>query len=57
MEAEGGDQVLQHNVTGTSITVPLNSTDLNGTLFAVSVCGDESEPVSFQGNFNLGLRE
>ncbi len=45
-----GGQVLQYNVTSTSITIPSTSIDLNGSLSAVGVCGDESEPVSFQGN-------
>ncbi len=52
VEAKDGGQVLQYNVTSTSITIPSTSIDMNGMLSAVSVCGDESEPVSFQGNNN-----
>ncbi len=48
MSSDG--QVLQYSVTSTSITIPSTSVDLNGTLSAVSVCGDKSDPVSFQGN-------
>ncbi len=44
------EEIFQYNVTGTYITIPSTSIDLNGTLSAVSVCGDESEPVSFKGN-------
>ncbi len=40
----------QYNVADTSITIPSTSIDLNRTLSAVSVCGDKSDPVSFQGN-------
>ena len=53
VEAKDGGQVLQYNVTGTSITIPSTSIDMNGSLSAVSVCGDMSGAVSFQGN-NLG---
>ncbi len=49
--AEDGVRVSQYNVTNTSITIPSNNVDLNGTLSAVSRCGDESEPVSFQGSY------
>ena len=49
MASEDNGQVLQYNVTSTSITIPSTSIDLNGMLSAVSVCGDESEPVSFEG--------
>ena len=42
-------QIFEYNVTSTSITIPSTSIDLNGTLSAVSMCGDMSEPVSFQG--------
>ncbi len=52
MTSEDGGQVLKYNVTITSIIIPSTSIDLNGTLSAVSVCGDESEPVSFQGTYN-----
>ena len=55
--AEDSSRVsFQYNVADTSITIPSTSIDLNGTLSAVSVCGDESDPVSFQGNNNLGSR-
>ncbi len=47
--AEDGIRVIHLNVTSTSITIHSTSIDLNGMLYAVSVCGDESEPVSFEG--------
>ncbi len=49
MAAEDGGQVLHYNITSTSITIPSTSVDMNGMLSAVSVCGDKSEPASFQG--------
>ncbi len=49
MSSEDGGQVLQYNVIGTSITIPSTQVSLNGTLSAVSVCGDTSDAVSFQG--------
>ncbi len=49
--AEDVSRLFEYNVTSTSITIPSTSIDLNGTLSAVSVCGDESEPVSFQGTY------
>ncbi len=45
------EEVFQYNVISTSITIPSTGIDMNGTLSAVSVCGDESEPVSFQGTY------
>ncbi len=51
--AEDDSRVFEFNVTSTSITIPSNSIDLNGTLSAVSVCGDMSGAVSFQGTIIL----
>ncbi len=48
---EDVSRLFQYNTTSTSIIIPSTSGDLNGTLSAVSVCGDESEPVSFQGTY------
>ncbi len=50
MSSEDGNQVFQYNITSTSITIPSTQVSLNGSLSAVSVCGDESDAVSFQGN-------
>ena len=53
VETEDGSQILQFNVISTSITIPSTSIDLNGTLSAVSVCGDMSDAVSFQGKSHV----
>ncbi len=53
--AEDGSQIFEFNVTSTSITIPSTSVDLNGSLSAVSVCGDKSDPVLFQGNNNYNV--
>ncbi len=51
--AEDGSQIFELNVISTSITIPSTSIDMNGTLSAVSVCGDISGAVSFQGTIIL----
>ncbi len=48
--AEDGIPTFEFNVTSTFITISSTSDDMNGTLSAVSVCGDISGAVSFQGN-------
>ncbi len=52
--AEDSSRVsFQYNITSTSITIPSTRSNLNGSLSAVSVCGDKSDHVSFQGNNNI----